>query len=210
MFVELQGPNVSSTNNFAYYVSRNESLHLVAREGQEIPGTGLTIVDLNIQPQMYMNDLGQFVFYALLSPDGGLANANFAYVGTDESGSLRILMMPSLQLHPSNGPAAYLGGVTMNPRSLLSDAGKVVMGGVVTETSGFTEGLFSIHMTPPVVEPAQCPADFNSDGLCTLDDLFSFLNALFAHDPQADFNHDENVTNQDLFDFIGAWFEGCP
>lgn len=54
-----------------------------------------------------------------------------------------------------------------------------------------------------------CRTDFNCSGTVTIQDLFSFLAAWFAHDPQADFNRVAGVTVQDIFDYLGAWFSGC-
>ena len=55
-----------------------------------------------------------------------------------------------------------------------------------------------------------CPADFNSDGQVTVQDIFDFLGAWFAASPSADFNGAGGVTVQDIFDFLTAWFAACP
>ena len=54
-----------------------------------------------------------------------------------------------------------------------------------------------------------CPADFNHNGHVTVQDIFDFLAAWFAHDCHADFNGVSGVTVQDIFDFLAAWFSGC-
>lgn len=58
--------------------------------------------------------------------------------------------------------------------------------------------------------PARCPADFNSEGGLSVQDIFDFLTAWFGSDPRADFNGASGVSVQDVFDFLGAWFAGCP
>jgi len=55
-----------------------------------------------------------------------------------------------------------------------------------------------------------CRADFNHDGMASIQDLFEFLQAWFAADPRASINHGGPPTQQDIFDFLGLWFAGCP
>jgi hypothetical protein len=57
-------------------------------------------------------------------------------------------------------------------------------------------------------QPA-CPADFNSSGSISVQDIFDFLGAYFTNLPAADFNHSGMVTVQDIFDFLTAYFVGC-
>jgi hypothetical protein len=57
--------------------------------------------------------------------------------------------------------------------------------------------------------PAECEADFNSDGNVNSQDFFDFLAAFFAGDMAADFNQDLTVNSQDFFDFLAAFFAGC-
>jgi hypothetical protein len=57
---------------------------------------------------------------------------------------------------------------------------------------------------------ASCPADFNRDGLISVQDLFDLLAGYFAGEPEADFNLSGTASVQDIFDFLSAWFSGCP
>jgi hypothetical protein len=59
------------------------------------------------------------------------------------------------------------------------------------------------------LRPAPCPADFNTMGGVTVQDIFDFLSAYFANDPSADFNGAGGITVQDIFDFLSAYFTGC-
>ena len=53
-----------------------------------------------------------------------------------------------------------------------------------------------------------CTADYNGDGVVSVQDIFDFLAGWFAGAPAADFNGG-GITVQDIFDFLGAWFAGC-
>ncbi len=53
-----------------------------------------------------------------------------------------------------------------------------------------------------------CMANFNQDGVLSVDDIFDYLNAWFAALPAADFNGG-GLSVQDIFDFLNAWFSGC-
>lgn len=54
-----------------------------------------------------------------------------------------------------------------------------------------------------------CPGDFNCSGGISVQNVFDFLGAFFANDPQADINDAGGVSVQDVFDFLGFFFEGC-
>jgi hypothetical protein len=71
------------------------------------------------------------------------------------------------------------------------------------------EAIVAVDIIPSSSTPL-CPADFNSDGSATVQDIFDFLSRWFAQDMGADFNRDGAVTVQDLFDFLNVWFGGCP
>jgi len=64
--------------------------------------------------------------------------------------------------------------------------------------------LYQFTLPPP------CVGDFNGDGHVTVQDIFDFLTAWFAHDLRADVNGSGTVTVQDIFDFLASWFAGCP
>jgi hypothetical protein len=104
------------------------------------------------------------------------------------------------------GPVALTGGgtVSANGHTLIS-IGQPVVGLVAEQPSG------SPAMELGFVPAAKtCIADFNGDGHVTVQDIFDFLAAWFAHDPAADINNSGAVTVQDIFDFLAAWFAGLP
>lgn len=57
---------------------------------------------------------------------------------------------------------------------------------------------------------AQCPADFNADGVLDFFDVSAFLNAYSAGEPAADFNADGRHDFFDLQTFLQAFSAGCP
>jgi hypothetical protein len=78
---------------------------------------------------------------------------------------------------------------------------------MASETSAQNDALqwVALHRAPQL-----CPADFNGDGVMSVQDIFDFLAAWFGGDLDADFNGDCTLVVQDIFDFLGAWFAGCP
>jgi hypothetical protein len=54
-----------------------------------------------------------------------------------------------------------------------------------------------------------CPANFDGINGLAVQDVFEFMNTWLAARPGADFNHDGMITLQDLVDMISAWFQGC-
>jgi hypothetical protein len=59
-----------------------------------------------------------------------------------------------------------------------------------------------------VIAPVVCRGDFNHSGGLEIQDIFDYLNAWFAGNPDADFNGG-GLAVQDIFDFLNAWFAGC-
>lgn len=60
-----------------------------------------------------------------------------------------------------------------------------------------------------VLGSADCPADFNEDGVVNTLDFLDFLNAFSAGDPGADFNEDGVVNTLDFLAFLNAFNAGC-
>lgn len=59
-----------------------------------------------------------------------------------------------------------------------------------------------------VPDECECLADWNSDGIVSVPDIFAFLASWFAGD--ADANHDGVTSVPDIFAFLALWFAGCP
>ncbi|MCC6319956.1 MAG: hypothetical protein IT438_00790 [Phycisphaerales bacterium] len=67
----------------------------------------------------------------------------------------------------------------------------------------------SLSPAPTFAPCPSCRADMNGDGSATVQDIFDFLDAWFAGEPDADINQVGGVTVQDIFDFLAAYFGGC-
>lgn len=71
--------------------------------------------------------------------------------------------------------------------------------------SGFTSsGQYLVRLTS-----WGCPSDWNDDGERTQADLFAFLDAMLAGDPEADLDGSGVVGVEDLFTYLTAWFGSC-
>ena len=81
----------------------------------------------------------------------------------------------------------------------LSDAGAYSC--VVTGSCG--------SITSLTAQLTICIADFDCSGRVTVQDIFSFLTAWFASNPQADVNGSGVVDVHDIYAFLRAWFQGC-
>jgi DNA-binding beta-propeller fold protein YncE len=116
--------------------------------------------------------------------------------------------------NPTKGIALDLaGGVIYWGEDVFdADSGALIFGQIWkmnldgTAQNLVVSGLGSVN---DLVFVPSCVADFNHSGTVTIQDLFDFLAAWFAHAPSADINHSGTVTIQDLFDFLAAWFAGC-
>lgn len=56
----------------------------------------------------------------------------------------------------------------------------------------------------------QCAADFTSDGLLDIFDVFAFIDAFNRGDPAADFTADGSLDVFDVFAYLDAFADGCP
>ena len=54
-----------------------------------------------------------------------------------------------------------------------------------------------------------CSADFNQSGRVDAQDIFDYLTAWFAGDPDAETNGTPGLSPQDIFVFLTNWFTGC-
>jgi hypothetical protein len=56
---------------------------------------------------------------------------------------------------------------------------------------------------------ADCPPDYNGDGVVNSQDFVAFLNDFVAGDPGADYNGDGVVNSQDFVSFLNDFVAGC-
>ena len=71
-----------------------------------------------------------------------------------------------------------------------------------------TDNVF-FAVSRPFSIAGTCGADFDGNGMVEVPDIFTFLAAWFAQDPQADVDGLPGVTVPDIFEFLSAWFAGC-
>ncbi|MCC6321419.1 MAG: M36 family metallopeptidase [Phycisphaerales bacterium] len=150
----------------------------------------------------YANGVGNApfsdTFRVDVSTNGGVQWTNAETVGPSDSADTR----PGWRF--ASWTLSSLGlttSATVLVRFVAEDAGS----GSIIEAAIDDFAIESVACTPP---PA-CPADFNEDGAATLQDLFDFLTAFFANNPDADFNASGGVSLQDIFDYLTAYFTGC-
>lgn len=71
------------------------------------------------------------------------------------------------------------------------------------------EGRAFFNVSRPFTLGAPCPADFDGNGELDVEDIFIYLAAWFAGEPEAQqFGGAEGVPA--IFAFLSAWFAGCP
>ena len=97
---------------------------------------------------------------------------------------------------------------TSNPTNLRAFGGLVVSAVLTYNNAGFPEAYDALLYVGPA-QGSDCFADFNGDGHVTVQDIFAFLAAWFAHSPTASINHSGPPTVQDIFSFLALWFAGC-
>lgn len=103
------------------------------------------------------------------------------------------------------------GDVNLNGRVNLADRA-VVDASIATPpasvswASGDVNGDGIVNAADRVIV---CPADFNCDGIASIDDLFLYFNAYFTGNPKADMDDASGVAIDDLFLYINQYFVGC-
>lgn len=163
----------------------------------------------------------------------------YVQIGTSACNAI-VIDPPPFVIKPEGGPidlnndGDFIDVLSLNATGLdpnISGACEVLHGNTDWPTIRFqlpSRSLFPVPGSPPpaATTPSEmdylryrrwvrmsdpCPADFNSDGELTPDDLGDFVNAYFSVPPDtiADFNLNGEVEPDDLGDFINAFFAGC-
>ena len=70
-------------------------------------------------------------------------------------------------------------------------------------------GVSPVQIIPMTDACMPCPADWNSTGAVTIEDLFIFLGSWFGGDLRADWDGSGVLGVQDIFEFVEAYFVGC-
>lgn len=74
----------------------------------------------------------------------------------------------------------------------------------VAEDGVFPENIRAMWFYAPV-----CPGDFDRNGIRNVTDIFAFLAAWFAGNPEADLDGVEGLGVPDIFAFLASWFGSC-
>jgi hypothetical protein len=204
----------------ALLLSKDGQLHVVARSGQAIPGSpGMYYGEISAPTTNLLNQGGynKRAAYYLLNNQGEIAFSAQLSGGNEQEhiffydrvGRLRIISARDSEiLRALNLTGSIFYVVFRDYLSLgeLNDNSELVVQMLHgTSDQGYKEAVLKLRLS----SPTSCPADFNSDGSATVQDIFDFLTLWFAHNMGADFNRDSAVTVQDLFDFLNVWFGGC-
>jgi hypothetical protein len=102
---KLSGPGLNSNNNDAVYFGSPGSLQLVARKGDQAPGTPAGVV-YGI-PLLHLNDAGQVALYDFLLSGPGVTTANRTAVFIGTPGAMQLAARDG---DPSPGNTSTYGG----------------------------------------------------------------------------------------------------
>jgi hypothetical protein len=206
---QMAGVGIDNRNDYGIFLYSDGALRLVAREGDPLPNTdGYTLADLSWFQRWNFNDQGQLLVVASAAQTGRGSTASQGCVfRVDQSGGIRALALgnASISFEESNSSLSSL--LVANPAG-MNNSGRLVGAAIGTFEGLFREAIVAVDIIPSSSTPS-CPADFNSDGSATVQDIFDFLSRWFVQEMGADFNRDSTVTVQDLFDFLNVWFGGC-
>ncbi len=221
----LVGPDVTPANDTAIYSNASGSLAVVAREGDQAPGTpaGCVFADFNdwesgIHPTANptINAGGRIVFEAGLVGPGIEPGLNDRGIwATDSSGQLTLVVAhgstfdidPSPAAHDLRSVAAFgmFGGVRGGGGRAApsNDLGQTVVGLGFDDGTG---GIFILTETP-------VPGDVNGDTVTDILDFLEFINAFGecanqpapCGTPDADFNGDTSVDVLDFLEFLDVF-----
>jgi len=165
------------------------------------PASGMTIVramtvfDDGTGPALYVG--GRFSSAGAVSAHclARWRNQAWSNVGTDllngvGPASEQTIIYALTSFEDEIGPALYVGGSFLTAGG--SPSANIARWGCAGETA------------------PMCPADFDSNNLIEVTDIFAFLSDWFADRPAADFDNNGVREVADIFAFLAAWFAGCP
>ncbi|MBY0310911.1 MAG: hypothetical protein K2W85_02460 [Phycisphaerales bacterium] len=182
--------------NPAAMISRDNAVK-VAFAGEPLPDTGSNPVNTIGGPEspVRINDRGAVFWRGRWSAPGTRTG-----IFVDR----RLALVDTLVL----GTAAdVLGSVPATAGAFdVSDNGRHIVATATNGSFGFSAVncvLLSFDSAPG------CPADFDGDGVGTVNDIFAFLNAWFSGGAGTDTDGSGVVNVNDIFTFLNTWFQGC-
>jgi uncharacterized protein YjbI with pentapeptide repeats len=179
----LTGTGVTSANKQGIWLGDDEDITLVARTGNQAPGTPAGVQFSNLGRQT-VNSAGQIAFRAGLTGTGvGTANS-LGIWATDQDGALQLIARTGSQLEITPGvfrTTSDLGialdsGNSDGRASAFNDFGQLVF------WASFTNGTQGVFVSSLV---AHLPGDFNNDGTVDSADYVVWrkgLGTTYTHD----------------------------
>jgi formylglycine-generating enzyme required for sulfatase activity len=131
---------------------------------------------------------------------GAHENSDSPYGTFDQGGNIN--EWTETLVNPGQTDNRAIRGGSFNDAVDLLRASRVVVGTLPDQNNlliGFRLALLS---TP-------CTADFDSNGVVAVPDIFTFLSAWFASLPSADIDGNGQIQVPDIFAFLALWFAGC-
>ncbi len=199
----LEGAGVTSANDQALWVRRDDGFHLIVREGDHAVGTVGEVNYAQILTPAALNATGQVAFQALLSGPGVsyLTNNERALYATDIAGDLHLIARTGDPIEVAPGDwrtATHLGfpdftSTNRGRATVFNDRGQLAF--AATFSDG-TKGMFVSDAA------AITPGDFNRDGSVTAADLPIWRTAMASPTATpnlfADGDFDVDVDGDDL------------
>jgi hypothetical protein len=158
----LTGAGVTSANNQGLWSGDVGSLSLVARTGEQAPGTPNTVLFSNLfRPAL--NSEGQLAFRANLTGFGVTSSNNLGIWATDQDGAVQLIVRKGAALEVAPGDSRFISdlgfvidsGNSDGRASAFNDLGQLVF------WAKFTNGTQGVFVSSAV---AHLPGDFNDDG----------------------------------------------
>jgi hypothetical protein len=162
VLADLVGSGVNSSNDTGIWMGDSGGLSLVAREGEQAPGTPsgitfqLTSASSNLRSNPLSNDAGQTAFFADLTGNGVDSTNSAGVWATDRAGELQLIARTGdlLQVAPDDfrtiSSLLFRGDISSLNRGrtrLLNNAGQIVFGAT------FTDGTSGVFVSNAVAVP---------------------------------------------------------
>jgi hypothetical protein len=158
----LTGPEVDNSNNIAIFKNAvGTGLTLIAREGEQAPGTGVGVRFSTLGFSLALNANGQVAFLAGLNGAGVNSTNEFGIFAQDTAGNLRLIARAGDKINVSNDPSqpdvrTIQGLITCDVcEPGYSDSLRFTMNdrGQLAFYAAFTDGTYGIFVSNLVAIP---------------------------------------------------------